>query len=223
MRAALLALPLTLLLLAAAGARDRAPDPQQVDRGRQVFELVCSGCHTIQPPPDSAPPMSHVARHLRQELTTLDAFTEHVRSYVPAPSAERSRLPAMAIERFGLMGALPMEDAVLNDVAAYIWTLADSARGGMGEGMEHGVGMEGGMGMEHGMGMKHGQAGGPGGMGMRSGASGEGMACMAEEGRAGTGMHHMRHRNGVAADSLGAPCAGRDECPCRRGGSGGGR
>lgn len=168
MRAALLALPLALLLVAAAGSHDPSPDPQQMDRGRQVFELVCSGCHTIQPPPDSAPPMSHVARHLRQELETLEAFTEHVRTYVPAPSAEGSRLPAMAIERFGLMGALPMEDAVLTDVAAYIWTLADSARGGMGEGMGRGGGMGTGPGME----MKHGQAGGPGGMRHEHGAPG---------------------------------------------------
>lgn len=210
MRAALVALPLALLLLAAAGPGNRAPDPQEVAQGKQVFDLVCSGCHTIQPPPDSAPPMSHVARHLRQELGTLEAFTEHVRTYVPAPSPERSRLPAMAIERFGLMGALPMEDAVLENVAAYIWTLADSARGGMGGEMEmgrgqagghHGMGMGmkqgAGMSMEPGAGMGRGARMGPG-MGMKRGADGTGLACGSPDGAAG-------------------------DCHCRRAGAGGGR
>ncbi len=57
------------LLLVAAQVADPdppGPDPEQVARGQQVFGLVCSGCHTLDPPPDSAPPMRHVSRHLRQ-------------------------------------------------------------------------------------------------------------------------------------------------------------
>ena len=141
----------SILLLTAAQVADPdppGPEPEQVVRGRQVFELVCSGCHTLDPPPDSAPPMRHVARHLRQELTAFDAFAEHVRTYVPAPSAEASRLPPMAIERFGLMAPLPLTEDVLMDAAAYIWTLVDSA-GPMGSDMGDGMGMR----HRHGQGM----------------------------------------------------------------------
>jgi mono/diheme cytochrome c family protein len=132
-----------VLLLAAAQVVDpepQGPEPEQVARGQQVYELVCSGCHSLDPPPDSAPPMRHVSRHLRQELTTFEAFAEHVRTYVPAPSAEASRLPAMAIERFGVMAPLPLSEDVLDAAAAYIWTLVDSA-GPMGNGMGGGMGM----------------------------------------------------------------------------------
>lgn len=118
------------------------PTAEEVARGQQVYELVCAGCHTLDPPPDSAPPMRHVARHLRRDLTTFEAFSEHVRTYVPAPDAERSRLPPMAIEHFGLMAPLPLTEDVLDSAAAYLWSLADSA-GPMGMGMGRGMRMRG--------------------------------------------------------------------------------
>lgn len=108
---------------------DTDPTPEEIARGEQVFELVCAACHTLDPPPDSAPPMRHVVRHLRQELTTFEAFSEHVRSYVPAPDPERSRLPAMAIERFGVMAPLPLADDVLHSAAAYLWSLSAPMEG----------------------------------------------------------------------------------------------
>lgn len=113
------------------------PTPEEIERGQQVYALVCAGCHTLDPPPDSAPPMRHVARHLRQDLETFEAFAEHVRTYVPAPDAERSRLPAMAIERFGLMDPLPLTEDVLNSAAAYLWSLTEG-EGSRGEGGGHG-------------------------------------------------------------------------------------
>jgi len=115
---------------------DPEPTPEEIARGEQVYELVCSACHTLDPPPDSAPPMRHVVRHLRQELTTFEAFSEHVRSYVPAPDPERSRLPSMAIERFGVMAPLPLADDVLHSAAAYLWSLSAPMKG-MGGGMKH--------------------------------------------------------------------------------------
>ena len=116
------------------------PTADEIAKGAQVYELVCKGCHTLDPPPDSAPPMRHVARHLRQDLVTFEAFAEHVRTFVPAPDPERSRLPPMAIEHFGLMDALPLTEDVLQAAAAYLWSLE-----GAGEPMGRGMGGEGGM------------------------------------------------------------------------------
>lgn len=110
---------------------DSEPSPEEIARGEQVYELVCSACHTLDPPPDSAPPMRHLVRHLRRDLATFEAFSEHVQSYVPAPDAERSLLPPMAIERFGVMAPLPLADDVLYSAAAYLWSLS-APKEGMG-------------------------------------------------------------------------------------------
>jgi hypothetical protein len=190
MRTAALALPLVLLLGVGVAVPDD-PDPEQIARGKQIFETVCAGCHTMEPPPDSAPPMTHVVRHLRMELKTPEAFAEHVRTYVAAPAAERSLLPPMAIERFGLMGALPMGDSVLTDVAAYLWTLGDSAAPGRGKGMKRGGRMGG---------DSDGAARGGRGMMHRHGAEGD----PAEQ----SGGRGMMHRHGPGADPAETPAEG---------------
>lgn len=179
MRRALLLLP-ALVPLAGWAVLPEGPDPQQVERGRATFETVCVGCHTLAPPPDSAPPMSHVVRHLRRELTELDAFTEHVRTYVAAPAQERSRMPAMAVERFGLMQPLPLGDSILTDVAAYLWTLGEEAAAG-----SRGMGAMGGDHGQGGPGMQCGRMGGEGGMKGHGG----GMGGMKEHGGAGCPCH----------------------------------
>ncbi|MEJ2538779.1 MAG: cytochrome c [Gemmatimonadota bacterium] len=147
MRALFAVGPLAVLLPPILLTQVVGPDPEDVARGAQVFELVCAGCHSLDPPPDSAPPMRHVSAHLRRELDTFEAFAEHVRTYVPAPSAEASLLPPRALERFGLMDALPLTEDVLTAAAAYIWTLADSAvvmGPGAMRGGGHGMGPPGG-------------------------------------------------------------------------------
>jgi len=73
-------------------------------------------------------------------------------AWIKAPAKDKSLMPAMAIERFGLMAPLPLPDEQLRAAAAYVWSLSegDSTMRGMG-GME---GMGGGRG-----GMQHGGAG----------------------------------------------------------------
>lgn len=220
MRSALLALPPVLLLGLGLGHPDGPdPDTAQVDRGRQIFETVCSVCHTVNPPPDSAPPMAHVVRHLRMELGSREAFAEHVRTYVAAPDPERSLLPAMAIERFGLMGALPLGDSILTDVAAYIWTLADSAQ--TGSGMGRGPGMGGGGVMPRrgvssdtagtagagGMMHRHRAQGGGGGMMHRRGAPADTTGTAGGGGMGGGGMCRMGGASPPASPSGGPPLA----------------
>jgi len=97
--------------------------PAHLQEGERVFRDVCSQCHTMDPPPNLAPPMSHVARHLREAFTDEDGAVAHVRSYLPSPEAERSILPEMARERFGLMPAQPLSPELLEAVGRYIWFL----------------------------------------------------------------------------------------------------
>lgn len=97
--------------------------PQDLTEGERIFDEICSGCHTVDPPPNLAPPMSHVARHLRDAFDSREAAVAHVIDYVPSPSRERSILPDMPHERFGLMPALPLPRELLEAVGRYIWFL----------------------------------------------------------------------------------------------------
>jgi cytochrome c5 len=98
--------------------------PPALQEGERIYREICAVCHTMDPPPNLAPPMSHVARHLRQAFQEEDAAVAHIVSFVPEPDAERSILPEMARERFGLMPALPLPQSSLEAVGRYLWFLA---------------------------------------------------------------------------------------------------
>ena len=102
--------------------------------GEQVVEYVCSQCHSMDPPPLKAPPLTHLAQHLRQSFTSVDDAVSHVVSFAPAPEAEHSILPATAQERFGLMPPQPLPVPMLEAAARYIWTLSDGTEPEMGNG-----------------------------------------------------------------------------------------
>ena len=97
--------------------------PPALQEGERIYREICTVCHTMDPPPNLAPPMSHVARHLRQAFEEEEAAVAHIVSFVPKPDAERSILPEMAQERFGLMPALPLPQSSLEAVARYVWFL----------------------------------------------------------------------------------------------------
>ena len=108
-----------------------APLPAQVadttdpvlKAGKTTFDEICSACHTLEPPHNLAPPMRMVSMHLRQRFPTEEEGVAHVTSYVPAPDAERSIMPAHIIQRFGLMTAQPLPAEMLENVARYVWSL----------------------------------------------------------------------------------------------------
>jgi cytochrome c len=120
-------MPLPLVLLA-VGTTLAAQEPVPAPDGAQLFELVCAMCHSVNPPPKAAPPISHaVAYYLRKHESADSALTAMV-AYLRQPEAERSVMPPMAIERFGLMPSQGhLSDAQLLAVARYALSLADSA------------------------------------------------------------------------------------------------
>ena len=146
----------------AAGQTAVAPAAAELT-GEQVVEYVCSQCHSMDPPPLKAPPLTMLAQHLRETFASVDEAVDHVVTYVPAPDPERSILPEMAQERFGLMPPQPLPEPMLEAAARYIWTLSDGTGAGMGGGMGGG-GMGGGLG-----------GAGMGGGGMGGGTAGGGM------------------------------------------------
>jgi cytochrome c len=107
----------------------------QLALGEQLFQRVCSACHSLEAPPRSAPPMTHVARHYRQAFADRADGVARVVEFVRAPSAENSVLPPHARERWGLMPPLSLPDAELEAVAQYVWQLSEPQRGMRGGGM----------------------------------------------------------------------------------------
>jgi hypothetical protein len=121
-------------------AADTTTRSAQLERGRQTVQTVCSACHTLAPAPTKAPPFPMVAMSYRRGRTD-SAAAAAIAAWVRAPSADRSLLPPMVIQRFGLMPALPLDQRTLEDAALYILSL--NRMGGMG-GM-NGMGGMGGM------------------------------------------------------------------------------
>jgi cytochrome c len=111
--------------------------------GEATYRAVCSACHTIDAPPSAAPPMSHVARHYRDAIPDTDAAVARIAAFVRDPAAERSVLPAHAVERWGLMPPLDLPEEQLRAVAAYVLSLPEDAgmdRQPHGGGHRHGHG-----------------------------------------------------------------------------------
>lgn len=138
-RAALAAVALLLVTACGAKSRQVSSDTTRVPPanaqtaenrlalGEQVYKTLCSACHTMDAPPTLAPPMTHVARHYRQAFTNADSAIASIMDFVRKPSAEKSKMPQRAIQRFGLMPALNIPEDRLHAVAEYVWSLPEPA------------------------------------------------------------------------------------------------
>lgn len=127
---------LLVSLLALTALPAAAQETAAEREGRAVFEMVCAMCHSVTPPAKAAPPMSHAAAYYLRKHPSPDSAAAAIVAYLKEPAAERSLLPAHAVERFGLM---PSQGHLSNDqlgaVARYVLTLADTAH--VGSGMQH--------------------------------------------------------------------------------------
>ena len=132
MRSVILFVGFAALSAASASAQQTPAQPD----GSAVFEMVCAMCHSVAPPATLAPPMSHAAAYYLRRYPNGDSAAAAIVAYLKAPAAEKSLLPAHAIERFGLMPAQAhLSDAQLSAVARYVLTVADTAHGRPG--MQH--------------------------------------------------------------------------------------
>lgn len=121
--------PVRAAALVAAGLA--SPDTL-LARGREIVRTVCAACHTEQPPPKLAPPLSHVAHRYRMSAGTSEEARTRMTAWIAAPAKDKSLMPAMAIERFGLMAPLPLPEEMRRAAATYVLSLADSAQGMQG-------------------------------------------------------------------------------------------
>ena len=111
--------------------------------GKAIFAKNCSVCHSVMPPPKTAPPITPLASHYHQKYSTKKDGVNHLVAYLKSPNKDKAIDP-QAITRFGLMPAQPLPDAELRAVAEWVWDQYNPNMGmgrGMGMGMGRGRGM----------------------------------------------------------------------------------
>jgi len=119
---------LTVLVFSAQAAEGATTAAE----GKAIFERNCSVCHTINPPPKTAPPIGPIAGRYRQKFSSKTSGVASMVNFLKAPSREKSVVDPDAIERFGLMPPMPgLSDTELHAVAGWIW---DQPWGGRGQG-----------------------------------------------------------------------------------------
>lgn len=110
-------------------------DDSRLANGRSIVRSVCAACHSEQPPPKLAPPLTHIATRYREAVPDSAAAIARIVAWIRAPHADRSLMPKMARERWGLMPPLPLPETQLGDAALYVWTLSATAPGASGHSM----------------------------------------------------------------------------------------
>jgi hypothetical protein len=116
-------LVLVLVLTAPNFARPLSATPSTTPD--QQFAAYCSACHSMNPPPKSAPPVRGIVMNYARVGDTRDSFISAVKRFVRQPSHEQAKLP-MAVESFGLMPALPLPEESIAQIAGWMW---DSIKG----------------------------------------------------------------------------------------------
>jgi mono/diheme cytochrome c family protein len=100
--------------------------------GKNVFEKNCSVCHSVTPPPKSAPPILPISARYHQRFSSRYEGIRQMAAFIKAPSKEKVLADEQAITRFGLMPPIPLSREELNAVAAWVWD--QPANGSWGKG-----------------------------------------------------------------------------------------
>ena len=111
--------------VAPAAAAPGLPGPSaaglspQAQAGHRLY-AVCHSCHDPELEPPQGPPMFGVQRRYQRATDGKEAFIARMVTYVEAPSAEQAVMTE-AVARMGIMPALPIGKAPLEQLAAYIY------------------------------------------------------------------------------------------------------
>lgn len=99
---------------------DRPLRGEAKDPGEKLFEVHCSACHPVNPPPVKAPPIRGIVMHYRSRYGDPAAFEKAIVDFVRSPSPDASLMPE-AIQRFGPMPPLMLEEGRLKRIARWMW------------------------------------------------------------------------------------------------------
>ncbi|WP_170181157.1 cytochrome c [Chlorobaculum thiosulfatiphilum] len=108
--------------------------------GKAVFDKNCSVCHSVSPPPKSAPPILPISARYHQRFSSRAEGIKYMADFIKSPSKEKVLADQQAITRFGLMPPIPLSPAELNAVAAWVWDQYTGGSWGPGRGQGRGAG-----------------------------------------------------------------------------------
>ena len=87
--------------------------------GHRLY-AVCHSCHDPELIPPKGPPMFGIQRRYKKATDDKAAFIQRMVTFVETPDPERAVMKP-AVERMGLMPALPLGQAPLEQIAAYLY------------------------------------------------------------------------------------------------------
>jgi cytochrome c len=108
--------------------------------GKEIFDRNCSVCHSVMPPPKSAPPITPIASRYRQQFTSKEKGVARMVLFMKSPSKDKMLADPQAISRFGLMPPMQLSDAELKAVAGWVWDQGSNTGWGPGSGQGRGQG-----------------------------------------------------------------------------------
>ncbi len=88
--------------------------------GEDVFNRNCSVCHSVNPPPKSAPPVVPLANRYHQKYATKEEGVAAMVAFLKEPDKNKA-VDEEAASRFGLMPAIPLSDEELKAVSEWFW------------------------------------------------------------------------------------------------------
>lgn len=132
------AIAITGVATAETSDQPQAPPSATVESPAQLTATRCLICHGNVVPGKG--PLAPRFMMVKMHYGSLDeeAFVKTVSSWVKAPDKAKSKLPAMAIDRFGLMPVLAYPEAEVTAIAHYIYQTDFAMPGHGGPGMNAG-------------------------------------------------------------------------------------
>ncbi len=94
-------------------------------KAESIYRTHCMVCHSLAPPPKSAPPVKGLARHYREEFTSKRLAVSHMVDFIRKPDASKVVCHKEAIKRFGLMPAMSLPESDLRTVSEWVWDQYD--------------------------------------------------------------------------------------------------
>ncbi|NTU57929.1 MAG: cytochrome c [Chlorobiaceae bacterium] len=106
--------------------------------GKAVFDKNCSVCHSVAPPPKSAPPIIPISARYHQKISSRSEGIKRMAAFIKSPSEDKVLADPQAIARFGMMPPVPLGDGELTAVATWVWDQNSSGKWGQGPGAGRG-------------------------------------------------------------------------------------
>ena len=116
------ALALFALALLAVASGTASETESLVELGKSKFELICMACHKYEHGPNMlAPPAFAIQMHYEGRYgDDENAFRKAIVDWAKSPDEKKALMPG-AIRKFKLMPPLPLPDADLDAIAAYLF------------------------------------------------------------------------------------------------------